>query len=528
MQNQGFSKSQNELFKLKELVKSLSLQVQEKDQIINNKDQFIEQLKEALLLAKAKRFGFSAESYLDIDNPQISLFDEAEVSLDDTEESQDTVVSTYTRNKNKGKRKSLPDYLPREIVEHRLSEDDLTLDNGLKYEEIGTIESEQLEIIPADVKVIKHVRYKYAVKAHEEHGVLVAPIIGQVIPKSVASNGLLAHIAQSKYAYHLPLYRQQEIWKDLEVDLSRASMSRWMVQLGEMVQPVVDEILEQIKLQPYVQVDETTVRVLDNPSKSGKGYMWVYHNKSVGCVFQYKEDRSGLNALEVLEDYQGYVQSDDFSGYSRVCTPGSDRISVGCWAHARRKFIDVTKALSKKGSRGHVHEFIELINKLYTIEAKARSDGRTPDQLYEIRQIKSVPILEKIKAKLDDVVLRTPPKGLLGKAIGYTLDNWPQLNNYTKAGYLPIDNNNIENKIRPFAVGRKNWLFSGSEKGAQSSANLFTLVENAKMFNLKIFDYLKYVFDHIATAKTDKDYEALTPMYAQQFVAKVDKNKTKK
>ena len=285
MQNQGFSKSQNELFKLKELVKSLSLEVQQKDQ-------FIEQLKEALLLAKAKRFGFSAESYLDIDNPQISLFDEAEVSLDDTEESQDTVVSTYTRNKNKGKRKSLPDYLPREIVEHRLSEDDLTLDNGLKYEEIGTIESEQLEIIPADVKVIKHVRYKYAVKAHEEHGVLVAPIIGQVIPKSVASNGLLAHIAQSKYAYHLPLYRQQEIWKDLEVDLSRASMSRWMVQLGIMVQPVVNEILEQIKLQPYVQVDETTVRVLDNPSKSGKGYMWVYHNKSVGCVFQYKEDRS--------------------------------------------------------------------------------------------------------------------------------------------------------------------------------------------------------------------------------------------
>ena len=174
-----------------------------------------------------------------------------------------------------------------------------------------------------------------------------------------------------------------------------------------------------------------------------------------------------------------------------------------------------------------MHEFIELISKLYAIEAKARSDGRTPDQLYEIRQIKSVPILAKIKAKLDDIILRTPPKGLLGKAIHYTLDNWQELNNYTKAGYLPIDNNDIENKIRPFAVGRKNWLFSGSEKGAQFSANLFTLVENAKMFNLKIFDYLKYVFDHITSAKTDKDYEALTPKYAQQFVEKIDKNKSR-
>lgn len=532
MQNKDFLQLENQLFELKNLIKSQCQKIQELDQTIANNKQFIEQLKEALLLAKSKRFGLSSEEYLDPNDTQGDLFNEAEVSVEEESEEEteleETEVTSHKRKKNKGKRKPLPEYLPRETLEHRLSEDKLTLDNGLKYEEIGSIESEQLEVIPADVKVIKHVRYKYAIKGHEEHGVLVAPITGQVIPKSVASNGLLAHIAQSKYAYHLPLYRQQEIWKDLEVDLSRSSMSRWMVRLGEMVQSVVDDILEQIKLQPLVQVDETTVRVLDNPSKSGKGYMWVYHNKSVGCVFQYKENRSGLNALEVLEDYQGFVQSDDFSGYSRVCTPGSNRISVGCWAHARRKFMDVTKALTKSSSKGHVHEFIELINKLYSIEAKAKYDGRTIDQLYEIRQIKSVPILEKIKIKLDDIVLRTPPKGLLGKAISYTLNNWTELTNYLKAGYIPIDNNDIENKIRPFAVGRKNWLFSGCEKGAQSSANLFTLVENAKMFNLKVFDYLKYVFDHISSAKTDKDYEALTPKYAQLHVAKIDDKKSAK
>ena len=256
--------------------------------------------------------------------------------------------------------------------------------------------------------------------------------------------------------------------------------------------------------------------------------MWVYHHKDVGCVFDYRVDRSGYNALDQLEDYQGFVQTDDFSGYNRLFTSGSNRISVGCWAHARRKFMDVTKALSKNAPKGYVHEFLDLINKLYKIESKARTDGRTAEQLYEIRQIKTVPILEQIKTKLDDVVSRTPPKGLLGKAVGYALNNWNELTSYTQAGYLPIDNNDTENKIRPFAVGRKNWLFSGSKKGAKSSGNLFTLIENAKMFNLKVFDYLKYVFDHIADAKTDKDYEALTPKYAQHRVPKIDQKKLAK
>ena len=148
-------------------------------------------------------------------------------------------------------------------------------------------------------------------------------------------------------------------------------------------------------------------------------------------------------------------------------------------------------------------------------------DGLTHQQLKEQRQLKAKPILDTIKSRLDDIIHRTPPKGLLGKAIGYTLNNWESLSVYFEEGYIPIDNNATENKIRPFAVGRKNWLFTGHSESAQASANLFTLVENAKLYNLKVFDYLKYVFDRIGDAKTDKDYEMLTPKYASEHLPKL-------
>ena len=361
---------------------------------LENKDLIIEQLKESLKLALARRFGKSSETYFDANDPQMNLFDEAELGRviidNDTGEIE---VPAHTR-KRRGKRKPLPKYLPREIVEHKLPESDLLLENGLKYEVIGTEESEQLDIIPADVKVIKHVRYKYAVKGYEEYGVLTAPIANQAIPKSVASNGLLAHIVQAKYCYHLPLYRQQIIWRELDIDLSRSSMCRWMIQMGEAVEPIVEDIMAQMKALPYIQADETTVTILKDKTKSKgshKGYMWLYNNNA-GCVYRYGS-RAGQNVKEQLEDYQGYVQSDAYAGYNILFTPDSNRISVGCWAHARRKFMDVIKALDKDASRGKSHEFIELIGKLYAIEKQARNACLDVDQLKTLRQNQSLPIL---------------------------------------------------------------------------------------------------------------------------------------
>ena len=504
--------------------------IETKDSLIETKDKLIEQLHEALKLAWAKRFGKSSEQFIDPNDPQGDLFDEAYVDSNIIDnETSDVEVKPYTRKKTRSKRQPLPDYLPREIIEYKLSEGELLLDNGLKYEIIGADKSEQLEIVPADVKVIEHIKYKYAVNGHEEYGVITATMPIQAIPKSIASSGLLAHIVQSKYCYHLPLYRQAQIWQQLDIDISRSSMSRWMMVLGEKVQPIADEIMEQIKELPYIQSDETKAIVLQEKDKlegSHNGYMWVFNNPN-GCLYEYNSSREGEYVYNKLEEYQGYIQSDAYSGYNCLFMPNSGRISVGCWAHARRKFMDVINASGKKSPKGIAHKVVKLIGKLYQIESYAIENNLSHDEIKQIRLEKSKPILNEIKIILDDVLTRTPPKGLLGKAVGYALNNWPELNQYLNEGYLPIDNNDTERKIKPFAVGRKNWLFSGNSKGAQASANLFTLIENAKLHNLKIFEYLTFVFDRIGDAKSDKDFEQLTPKYAAPYVPKLrSKNHT--
>ena len=506
---------------LEKRVEELENIVKGHQESIENKDRMIEQLQEALKLALARKYGRASESY--VDPNQTDLFDEVDSGvIIDNDSGEMIEVPGYTRNKTRPKRAPLPDYLPREVIEYKLPEEALVLPNGLRYEVIGEEISEQLDVIPQDVRVIKHVRYKYAIKGYEEYGIKTAPMTTQVIGKSIASNGLLAHIVQAKYCHHLPLYRQQKIWQELEVDLARSSMCRWMRVLGEKVQPVVNDIMAQIKLLPYLQADETPVTVLkdkDHPAGPHTGYMWAYNN-SAGTVFKHAS-RAGENVWDDLSDYTGYVQSDAYSGYNILFGKDSNRVRVGCWAHARRKYMDVIKAQGKAAPKGVSHEMVELIAKLYAIERKAIKDGRTTHQLKAIRQIKAKPILDKIKKRLDEIIHLTPPKGLLGKAISYTLNNWESLSVYIQEGFIPIDNNATENKIRPFAVGRKNWLFSGHTESAKASANLFTLVENAKLYNIKVFDYLKYVFNRIGDAKSDKDFEALTPKYASEHLPKI-------
>ena len=423
-------------------------------------------------------------------------------------------------------------YLPsRERVIHSLPDDQLIGPDGEKYEIIGEEVTEQLDVIPADVIVIEHVRLKYAVKGKEELGIKIAPLPPQPIAKSMASSGLLAHIVQAKYCHHLPLYRQEAIWKGLDIDISRGSMCRWLVQLGNEVQPIVDEIFEQMTLLPYIQADETKVTVINEKSQPQKpshtGYMWVYNN-TAGTIYEYKHSREGRHAKERLDEFSGYVQSDAYGGYNQLFADGN-RVSVGCWAHARRKFIEVIKPLEKANKKRKkdtmADAFIKKIADLYKIESEIKEKGLLEEQIKAERQLRATPILNDIKTSLDEIVLKTPPKSLLGKAVAYALNNWAALNRYIEHGQLDIDNNDTERRIKPFTIGRKNWLFSGNTKGAETGANLFTLVENAKRYNLKVFDYLKYVFERISTAKSDKDYEQLTPKFAQEFVPKLKPDK---
>ena len=245
--------------------------------------------------------------------------------------------------------------------------------------------------------------------------------------------------------------------------------------------------------------------------------MWVYKNP-YGTVFDYRPCRSGKNPEAILGDYKGYIQTDRYAGYNALFKEGSGRISAACMAHARRKFMDIVKISKNKGVAQHA---VKCIKRLYDIERKAKDKGLGPNERLKLRQTQAVPILDELKKYLIDKEPTIPPRGGLHTAVCYFLRHFDALKRYTESPLIHIDNNPAERAIKPFAVGRKNWLFCGNEKGATASANLYSLIESAKAYNLKIFDYLQYVFDQLVTVNGEQDLIKLLPVNAQQHLPKI-------
>lgn len=499
---------------------------------IQKRDRLIAVLEEKLKLALIRKFARMADTYVDPNAPkQANLFDEMELMPDETPappEAADLVsVAAHTKKTNRGKRNPLPAELERVVIIHALPESELIGKNGEQFVEIGREITEQLDITPADVKVIQHVRIKYAVKTREELGVKLAPMPEQIIPKSIASAGLLAHIAQAKYCYHLPLYRQEQIWRELDVHLPRNSACRWMMQVGEKMQTLVEYLFENMKRYRHMHVDESPLTVIDDDRKkpenpSHQGFLWVYANP-VGVVYDYQSSREGAHPLEMLSEFKGYVQSDGYAGYNGLFTDGT-RISVGCMAHARRKFTDVQKLAGKKSNTPVADSVVNLMGKLYHLEEQAKKQGLTINQIYELRQEKAKRLLDRLHQYLKEQQPKAPPQGQLAKAINYTLNQWDALIRYLDDGIINIDNNPAERCIKPFAVGRKNWLFCGNTRGARAAANLYSLIQSAKLHDLKIFDYLKYVFEQLPSADTPRKLEQLLPQYAATHLPKIKKS----
>ncbi len=473
-------------------------------------------LEEYVLLERAKKYGASSEKSVD----QHEMFNEAELSVVAEEvlaeqEAEREAQSNTTPDKPKKKagRKPLPDNLPRVRVEHTTPDADNICDCGCQRVEIGEETSEQLDIIPTKVQVIVNVRKKYACQQCET-GVLTAPLPPQPIPKSNASPGLLAHVATAKYQDGLPLHRQEAVLNRSGVEIPRNTLASWMIKSGELIQPLINLLKDKLLAYPVMHCDETTLQVLKEPDKqaSQKSYMWV----RVGGpptqpirLFHYADSRRGDVASALLAGYEGYLQTDDYAGYNSACS--ENRITqLSCWAHARRKFIDAQKAASGKSKKtGKADVAINLIGKLYAIEKRIKA--LSPEEKYSIRQNEAMPILAAIRQWLDKTLHSTLPKGLLGKALSYLEKNWIKLTVYTEDGRLCIDNNPAENAIRPFVIGRKNWLFSASVRGAKSSANLYGLIETAKANGLEPYAYLRHVFKELPKAASAVDVEALLP-----------------
>ena len=438
------------------------------------------------------------------------------------EPEKEEAIAIPAHSRKKLGRKPLPDSLPREEVIHDIPEEEKICACGSQLTCIGKERSEQLHVERPQFKVIVNVRLKYACKQCEGTAdessptVKIAPVPPQIIPKSYATAALLAYIIIAKFADALPLYRQENQFSRLGIDLSRATMANWMIRVASRCQPLLTFLRDEIRSGPLINADETTLQVMNEPDRKNttKSYAWIFRGgteKNPAVIFEYHPTRAGKAVRDFLEDYKGYVQSDGFSGYNAL--EKVDGITLcGCWAHARRKFVDTVKsdkASKKTGKMRAADIALRYIKKLYAIEKEAKD--QTVEKRFQLRQEKAKPLLDDFGLWLRETYPKTPPKGELGKAIYYSLQQWRRLNVYLEDGRLRPDNNQAENAIRPFVVGRKNWLFSGSPKGAHASATLYSLVESAKLNKLDPYKYMRFILEKIPEFSSDNDFKELLP-----------------
>lgn len=471
-------------------------------------------LREALNLALIKRFGRSSEKLPPPE--QLGLFNEAEALADaepEADSPSESAIEVPAHTRQRGKRAPLPDYLPRERIEHDLPESDKTCLCGCTLKRIGEETSEQLDVVPARIRVLQHVRFKYACKVCEE-SVKTAPLPAQPIPKSNASPGLLAHIAVAKYQDALPLARQEGILQRADIDIPRATTARWMIQLAALIGPLMERLREQLLAYDIVQMDETRIQVLkeDGRDPSSQSYMWVQRGgppERPLVLFHYDPSRGQSPAAQLLAGYRGYLQCDGYEVYGAIAAKSPGIRLLGCFAHARRKFHEAHAAQGKTRRAGKAKQALELITRLYGVEKRLKD--LAPEERHAQRQIQAKPILEAIRAWLQEALPQVPPSTLTGQALGYLHNQWPKLVGYLEDGRLEIDNNRVERAIRPFVIGRRNWLFSDTPAGAHASASLYSLIETAKANGHEPYRYLRHLFAALPAATSEADIDPLLP-----------------
>ena len=507
---------------LKELIVAFAANVAEQKIQIADQGILIEELTEQVRLLKALRFAKSSEMQEKPaqDEMQYSLFDEAEAFVDEAPEAEESaVVQVPAHSRKKKGRKAISLDLPREEVIIDVPEESKVCPCGCSKERIGEVVSEKLYIIPQRVCVKRFIRPKYACRhceGTEDDGptVCVAPMPPQFIERGIVTPGLLAYILANKFCDGLPFYRQSRMFDRFGVDISRSTMSSWALQAAERCEPLLELMREHMRAGSIINLDETPVQVLKEPGRknTSKSFMWVARGggKKPVILFRYEASRSGNVAKEIVGNFQGYLQTDGYAGYNSLGeTEGITH--VGCLVHVRRKFDQAMKAGSKNSKKGTAATVMNLIANIYKHEKQARVAELDPGAVLAMRNEKIRPIFEKIHALLMSSVNKVPPKGLLGRAITYALGQWRQVEAYMDNPQLTPDNNIVENAIRPFAIGRKNWLFSGSPRGARASATMYSLVETASANGWNPIDYLCQTFEGLATAKSPEDVKALLP-----------------
>jgi len=483
-----------------------------------------DEMAEEIRIMKARQYGRRSEKLTSTDIRQGLLFNEAEThsSAPEAEQTVETVRITktvYTRRK--AGRTPISAKLARVENVVDVSDEEKKVDEGYELVRIGEERGEQIHEIPQKYIVITTIRPKYLkrriaggtaiVPESKASEFLIAPVPERILPRSIATPSLLSSVLTGKFCDGLPFNRQERIFARHGLEISRQDMANWAMAVAGKLSDLMAMLVKELLSSSYLHCDETYVQVLDEPGKenSSKSYMWVMTSSEGGrkvILFRYSRTRSAGFISSFLDTYVGYIQTDGYAGYNDI---GEKQgvIHVACWAHVRRKFVEAHEAAS---GMGFAIEAVNLIKKLYDIERTLRAlyfgeEGKEPD--YEAfareRVLQVQPVFALLDAWLTEKAQAVLPSSALGKAIAYTRSLWPMLIRYVECPHLTPDNNEVERAIKPFVIGRKGWMMSGSPKGAFASADLYSLIETAKANGLEPYFYLRYVLTTLPTLASD-------------------------
>jgi len=463
-------------------------------------------------LSRAQRFGPSSEQTAPFE--QMSFFNEAE-----SEASAFVVIEPdlaeakiVRKGKQKGHKEKITKPLPTETIEYRLSAEEMSCPKcGQPLHEMKKEIRKELKVIPAQVVVTEHVRYVYACRNCEKNEIttpiLSAPMPNPAIKNSLASPSMLAHIMSRKYVEAIPLYRQEQQFKRFGINLSRQTLANWVIKASSSwLAPLYEEMHKELLTKDILHADETVLEVLCELGReaSTQSYMWLYRTGREDTpiiLYEYTQGRSGDYAKKFLKGFHGYLHTDGYAGYHKLTEqkePEEGKVTlIGCWSHARRKYDEALKSLGGKESAAAVtiHQGLNYCNKLFKIEEEIST--RSPDARLKHRMEQAKPLLAEYFAWVEKNQPMVLPKSKLGEAIGYSLRQRKHLEHYLLDGRLEISNNRAERSIKPFVIGRKNWLFSNTPKGADASAVIYSLIETAKENDLNPFPYLQYLFEQL-------------------------------
>jgi transposase len=480
----------------KELVDLVHKQASQIEQL----EQKIRWFEEQFHLARHKQFGASSERSA---KEQRHLFNEAE-AIAEAGPVEEEIRQTITYERKKPGRKPIPKDLPIERIEYRLPEEEQICEAcGGHLHEMSEEQRHEVKLIPAQVRIIQHARFVYGCRNCEKNGIHVpiktAKAPRPVIEKGLASPSAVAYVMTLKFVDGVPLYRQEQHYARLGIDLSRGVLSNWMIKGSEWLELIYGRLKQKLLEQEILHADETTLQVLKEPGRpaESQSFMWLYRTGGTGppiVLYEYQPTRSGEHPRKFLEGFKGYLHADGYAGYNDI----PNVTLCGCWAHFRRKADEALKGLPAKQRRfgGSMSQaLLDRINQLFAIERELKS--KSPEERIAARNLRSRPLVEELRKWLDDIEHAVLPKSLFGRAVNYGRQQWSKLIRFLEDGRIEIDNNKAERSIKPFVIGRKNWLFANTPKGARASAVIYSIIETAKENRLNPYVYLNYLFEKL-------------------------------